>query len=239
MPNKIIPIYPTGRGHYALGSPDGAELRAGLPINVLLAGQQLSGQVKWSGAGDYIQFSDQSFCGLYPAMQVVTPSTRALEIRRRRGPYRSRGYWTPERQQHLAERYIQLALASPQRSLRAIGCQIAEEISGDRAQVCAKLYQLRFSLGEELRHRQELRACQAINQPLVRLLPGNMLWIVRQATEMVAWFLAYPHGACPVAPGQLCLYNRVLYRASLVGFSHFSVVKVSPYTQEGVSHALV
>lgn len=251
--NKIVPIYPTGAGHYALEAPDGAELRAGLPIKILLAGQQLPGLVQWSPNGDYIRFDDETFCGLHPAMRVVAPPARELKARRRRGHYRPRTPWTMDRKQHLAERYLQLALDNPQRNLHSIGCQIAEETGGDRALVCAKLYQLRSSLAEELRRRQQLQdrqpimrqRWQLIEQPPVHLQPGGTLWVVRQPAETTTWFLDYPHGACPVAPGQLCLYERALYRAGLVGSSHFSVVNVLPSLQcvqdllqvwEGVSH---
>lgn len=251
MNKKIVPIYPTGAGHYALGTPDGVELRADLPIKILLAGQQLPGLVRWSSNGDYIQFADETFCGLHPAMRVVTPPARELKARRRRGHYRPRTFWTIERQRHLSERYLQLALDNPQRTLHSIGCQIAEETGGDRALVCAKLYQLRPQLSEELRRRQQLRDLQCwqlIDLPPVRLLPGRTLWVVRQPTETTTWFLDYPHGACPLAPGQLCCYERVLYRAGLVGSSHFSVVQVLPsiqgfqeylQIQEGAAYAAV
>lgn len=245
--SKIVPIYLTGRGHYALGSPDGAELNAGASIKVLLAGRRLPGQVHWSPNGDYIQFDDETFCGLYPAMCVVPPLVDKPKGRLR-GPYRPRNTWTADRQQHLVDRYLQLALEDPQRRLHSIGCQIAEETGRDRTLVCAKLYQLRSSLAEDLRRRQQLHNRQRlINQlpALVHLQPGGILWIVRQPTKTTAWNLDYPHGMCPVAPGQLCLYEHTLYRTSLVGSSHFSVVNVSPsllYAQdllpvrEGVSH---
>jgi hypothetical protein len=239
MNKKIVPIYPTGAGHYALCAPDGVELRAGLPIKIFLAGQQLPGQIQWSPNGDYIRFDDETLCGLHPAMCVVAPPARDLKARRRRGHYRPRTPWTIDRQQHLSERYLQLVLDDPQRSLHSIGCQIAEETGGDRVLVCAKLYQLRASLTGELRRRQQLRdqqriirqRWQLIDQSPIRLLPGGTLWIVRQPTETTTWLLDYPHGACPVVPGQLCLYDRAIYRAGLVGSSHFSIIPVLPSIQ--------
>ena len=242
-------VYPNERGHFSLHTPDGPELCAGVPIKILLAGQQLPGQVQWSPNGDYIQFDDDTFCGLYPAMRVVTPSSPEPEARRPRRHYRP---WTIGRQQHLSERYLQLALHDPQRNLHSIGCQIAEETGGDRVLVCAKLYQLRSGLSEELRRRQQFRdqqhvqqPWQILSQPPIRLLPGRTLWIVRQQIETMAWFLDYPHGACPLAPGQLCFYDRAVYRTTLVGSSHFSVINVPLsiqcvqdllQVQEGVAH---
>lgn len=67
----IIPIYPTGRGRYVLGSPDGEVLLPGFPLTVLVAGHKVEGTVRASEQGDYLQLTDGSCCGLCACMRVV------------------------------------------------------------------------------------------------------------------------------------------------------------------------
>jgi hypothetical protein len=73
MANKlgVISIYLAGRGHYALGSPDGKVLHPGIPLTVLLAGHQVNGIIRSSELGDYLQLQDGDRCGLCACMRVV------------------------------------------------------------------------------------------------------------------------------------------------------------------------
>ncbi len=66
-------IYPSinDRNRYALGSPDGRELRRDEPVEILLGGFRIPGFIEHSDNGDY--FTDQtgqSICGLYAGMKV-------------------------------------------------------------------------------------------------------------------------------------------------------------------------
>lgn len=74
MANKsgIISIYPAGRGHYALGSPDGTVLQPGQQVKIVLAGYQIAGIVRKGDPGDYLQMQDGTICGLCASMRVVT-----------------------------------------------------------------------------------------------------------------------------------------------------------------------
>jgi hypothetical protein len=67
----IVSIYPAGRGHYALGSPDGEVLVPGQRVEILLAGHQIAGMVQKSELGDYLQLADGTTCGLCSRMRVV------------------------------------------------------------------------------------------------------------------------------------------------------------------------
>jgi hypothetical protein len=73
MANKsgVVSIYPTGRGRFALGSPDGKVLLPGSPLTVLLAGHQVNGTIQTSELGDYLRAEDGTICGLYASMRVV------------------------------------------------------------------------------------------------------------------------------------------------------------------------
>lgn len=71
----IVPIYPTGRGHFALGSPDGNPLFPGDSLTVLLAGHRITGVIQSSSQGDYLQLPDGSCCGLCACMRVVALSS--------------------------------------------------------------------------------------------------------------------------------------------------------------------
>ena len=69
---KVIPMYPTGWGRFALGSPSGSVLYPGQSIEILLSGHRIAGVIHAGGLGDYFQASDgMSCCGLYPGMCVV------------------------------------------------------------------------------------------------------------------------------------------------------------------------
>lgn len=84
MANKvgIVPIYPTGRGRYALGSPDGNVLFPGRELTVLVAGHQITGTVQASDLGDYLQLENGDRCGLCACMRAVATISleRELEV---------------------------------------------------------------------------------------------------------------------------------------------------------------
>ena len=66
-------IYPSihDRNHYALGSPDGRELRRGETVEILLGGFRIPGFIEYGANGDYFStMADQSICGLYAGMKV-------------------------------------------------------------------------------------------------------------------------------------------------------------------------
>lgn len=71
LQTALTRIYPNGRGHYALGSPDGSVLLPGQPLTVLVAGHQIAGTVAHSDQGDYLRAEDETICGLCARMQVV------------------------------------------------------------------------------------------------------------------------------------------------------------------------
>lgn len=68
--STLVSIYPAGRGHFALGSPDGKVLHPGLPLTILVAGHQVNGTIQASELGDR--------CGLCACMRVV--ATISLEV---------------------------------------------------------------------------------------------------------------------------------------------------------------
>ncbi|MEO9027614.1 MAG: hypothetical protein ABI413_02260 [Ktedonobacteraceae bacterium] len=70
----VIPIYPAGRGHYALGSPDGSVLQPGQRIEIVLAGHQIAGTVRKGEQSDYLLAEDGTICGLCACMCVVVAS---------------------------------------------------------------------------------------------------------------------------------------------------------------------
>jgi hypothetical protein len=75
----IVPIYPTGRGHFALGSPDGDPLFPGDSLTILLADYQITGTIQVSDQGDYLQLPDGGRCGLCACMKIVAlPSEISL-----------------------------------------------------------------------------------------------------------------------------------------------------------------
>ena len=66
-------IYPSlnDGNHYALGSPDGRELRRGEAVAILLGGFHISGFIEYSCNGDYFTATtDQSICGLSAGMKI-------------------------------------------------------------------------------------------------------------------------------------------------------------------------
>lgn len=66
-------IYPSlndGK-HYALGSPDGRELKRGEVVEILLGGFFIPGYIEYSANGDYFSaMTGKSICGLYAGMKV-------------------------------------------------------------------------------------------------------------------------------------------------------------------------
>ena len=72
-------IYPIGRGHYALGSPDGKKLFPGESITILLAGYQIKGMIHPSECGDYLRAEDGTICGLRACMRVVATVSQEHE----------------------------------------------------------------------------------------------------------------------------------------------------------------
>lgn len=68
-------MYPAGRGHFALGSPDGYPLFPGEPLTILLAGYQMTGTIRESDFGDYLQLENGDRCGLCAGMHAITISS--------------------------------------------------------------------------------------------------------------------------------------------------------------------
>lgn len=221
--NKSAPVYPNGQGHYALHCPDGAELQPGQLLKILLAGRKLPGEVRWSNNGDYVQFADQSICGLYPSMRVVVPPE--LPTRQQRPERKAYESWTVSRRMLLVDRALQLTLEIPGRSWFSIGTQIAQENSWDCVGTRTRLYRLRDEL--------ERRLAASKQQLPITLVPGDYPWIIEIWRSQVTflWWLDFATGFCPLSPGQLCFYNGDLYRVGRVGGSLFSVVKLSPTVQ--------
>jgi hypothetical protein len=235
--NKIAPVYPTGSGHYALHSPDGAELRPGQLLKILLAGRRLPGEIRWSSSGDYVQFADQSVCGLHPAMRVVVPAELVHHQQPSRKTYER---WTVSRLSLLVERALQLALAEPGRSWFSVGTQIAQEYGWESAITRTRLYRLRSKLERRLAASKE-------QQLPITLVPGDYPWIVEVCRPQITiiWWLDFAPGSCPLTPGQLCFYNGDLYRVGRTGGSLFSVIQLSSTVraallgmQQGDSHVL-
>jgi hypothetical protein len=78
-------IYPSinNHNHYAIGSPDGRELRQGEAIEILLGGFRIPGFIEYSSNGDYFKaMTGQSICGLYAGMKVYLVTLKATEPRR-------------------------------------------------------------------------------------------------------------------------------------------------------------
>lgn len=83
MISKTAPIYPNGRGHYALGHPDGEVLYPGQNIEIVFAGFQIAGMVQKSDLGDYFLLHSGDRCGLCARMRVVLCAqgcTRQLSV---------------------------------------------------------------------------------------------------------------------------------------------------------------
>jgi hypothetical protein len=74
-------IYPSINNHnrYALGSPDGRELKRGEKIEILLGGFRIPGFIEYSTNGDYFSaLTGQSICGLYAGrVHLVTRKMKA------------------------------------------------------------------------------------------------------------------------------------------------------------------
>lgn len=72
-------IYPSinNRNRYALGSPDGRELKRGETVEILLGGFRIPGFIEYSANGDYFMaITGQSICGLYAGMKVSLARAR-------------------------------------------------------------------------------------------------------------------------------------------------------------------
>jgi DNA-binding XRE family transcriptional regulator len=68
----VTPIYSTGWGRFALGSPSGEILYPGRSVEILLAGHRISGMIHAGALGDYFQPKDgKSCCGLCTGMYVI------------------------------------------------------------------------------------------------------------------------------------------------------------------------
>src|SRR5260370_41057892 len=67
----ICRIYPNGRGHYAIGSPDGKVLRPGQALTIVVAGHEITGTIQASEQGDYLRTDDGTTCGLCAGMRVI------------------------------------------------------------------------------------------------------------------------------------------------------------------------
>ena len=66
-------IYPSlnNGNHYALGSPDGRELRRGEAVAILLGGFRIPGFIEYSPNGDYFMaMTGHSICGLSAGMKL-------------------------------------------------------------------------------------------------------------------------------------------------------------------------
>ena len=77
-------IYPSINNHnrYALGSPDGRELRQGEAVEILLGGFRIPGFIEYSANGDYFTaMTGQSICGLYAGMRVYLVTLKVTEPR--------------------------------------------------------------------------------------------------------------------------------------------------------------
>jgi hypothetical protein len=69
---RIVPIFPAGRGHFALGSPDGDLLIPGDSLTIILAGHQITGTIRASDRGDFLQLPNEGGrCGLCACMHAV------------------------------------------------------------------------------------------------------------------------------------------------------------------------
>lgn len=67
-------IYPSvhDRTRFALGSPDGRELRRGEAVEILLGGFRIPGFIEHSANGDYFMtMNGHEVCGLYAGMKVM------------------------------------------------------------------------------------------------------------------------------------------------------------------------
>lgn len=67
-------IYPSIYDHnrFALGSPDGRELRRGEAIEIVLGGFHIPGFIEHSANGDYFTtMNGHEVCGLYAGMKVM------------------------------------------------------------------------------------------------------------------------------------------------------------------------
>lgn len=80
-PEKVaVVIYPTGRGHFALGSPDGTVLWPGHPLTVLFTEHAIAGTIRTSELGDYLQAPNGDRCGLCAGMRVIAPISPEREV---------------------------------------------------------------------------------------------------------------------------------------------------------------
>lgn len=78
-------IYPSinDHNHYALGSPDGRELRRGEIVEILLGGFRIPGFIEYGANGDYFStMAGQSICGLYAGMKVHLVTRKITESHR-------------------------------------------------------------------------------------------------------------------------------------------------------------
>ena len=77
---SFVKIYPTGQGHFALGSPDGPAVFPGDSLTVLLAGRRVTGTIRPGSQGDYLQLADGSCCGLCACMRVVATVSQGQKM---------------------------------------------------------------------------------------------------------------------------------------------------------------
>jgi hypothetical protein len=75
----MIPMYPTGWGRFALGSPSGPVLYPGQRVEIELSSYRIAGMIHVGTLGDYFQAEDgMSCCGLCAGMLVIVPSALVL-----------------------------------------------------------------------------------------------------------------------------------------------------------------
>ena len=73
-------IYPSinNSNRYALGSPDGRELRRGEAVEILLDGYRIPGFIEYSPNGDYfMSMAGHSICGLHAGMKIYLATLKA------------------------------------------------------------------------------------------------------------------------------------------------------------------
>jgi hypothetical protein len=84
---RIVPIFPAGRGHFALGSPDGDLLFPGDSLTIVLAGYRITGTIQSSERGDYLQLPDGGRCGLCACMKTLVAASEISRAERIRAAY--------------------------------------------------------------------------------------------------------------------------------------------------------
>ena len=179
------------------------------------------------------QFVDTNICGLSPALRVIFSHDLSTGKERATGRY-----WSTSQVELLVNRYLQLSMEEPGRTIFSVGTQIAREYGWlPASRVWSRLYRLQDQLNIELQQRRlNLKRFQPFAElPLISLVPGSHPWLVEIArpSMTIVWWLSFAEGACPLSPGQLCFYDDDLYRVGRVGCSLFSVSALSPTVQVG------